>query len=150
MDLRERLQRNYRDYSDQLEHIRSDDMRSGKAKRLEIEALFEKHSGVQAELEAQYRADLDTRVSTTREKAFRPPRVGDDAALDALSYREALKDVSQTREPAELADVLQRAQTTGDKALAKAILYRAYELQNANLVGEYLQPLPRRVSEKTG
>jgi hypothetical protein len=116
MDIRERLQRNYRDYTDQLGHIRSDDMRSGKAKGLEIGELYEKHSGVHDELEAEYRSDLDSRLAESRQKAFKPPRVGDDAALDMISFR--------------------------DTHLAKAGLLRGYELGSNALVGEYLGGAP--------
>jgi hypothetical protein len=68
--------------------------------------------------------------------------VGKDAALDMLVYRDALDRVSKTRDPRELTDTLTRAQMTGDSALAKAVLFRGYELQNAGLVGSYFESHP--------
>jgi len=117
-------------------------MRSGKAKRIEIGELYEKHAGRQAELEAEYRADLDTRLEKARQKAFKPPRVGDDAALDMTSFRDALMYVADQRETSALSSMLERARTIGDTHLAKAGLLRGYELGSNALVGEYLGRAP--------
>jgi hypothetical protein len=68
--------------------------------------------------------------------------VGKDAALDMLVYRDALDRVSKTRDPRELTDTLTRARMTDDSALAKAVLFRGYELQNAGLVGSYFESHP--------
>ena len=38
--------------------------------------------------------------------------------------------------------MLARAEITGDESLARALLYRGYELQNENLVGGYLEKYP--------
>ncbi len=38
--------------------------------------------------------------------------------------------------------MLARAETTGDAALAKAVLYRGYELHNEHLVGAYFEGHP--------
>jgi hypothetical protein len=68
--------------------------------------------------------------------------MGKDAALDLLSYRDALDRASGLRDPRELSDLLARAEITGDHALARAVLYRAYELHNEGLVHSYFEKYP--------
>jgi hypothetical protein len=59
-----------------------------------------------------------------------------------LLYRDALDRVSRTRDPRERTDTITRAQMTGDAALAKAVLFRGYELENPTLVGAYFDEYP--------
>ena len=59
---------------------------------------------------------------------------GGDPALSAMAYRDALDRASRLRDPHELGGLLERAEATGDAALAKAVLYRGYQLQSAGLV----------------
>jgi hypothetical protein len=67
-------------------------------------------------------------------------------AIDMLLYRDALDRVSKIRDSRELTDTLTRARVTGDAALAEAILFRWYALENPTLVGAYFERYPDELS----
>ena len=56
-----------------------------------------------------------------------------------LVYRDALDRASSTTDQRTLSDMLSRAEITGDIPLAKAVLWRGYELQNQSLVHGYFK-----------
>jgi hypothetical protein len=65
--------------------------------------------------------------------------------LAALSYRDALDRAGRLRESRQLADLLARAEITGDHGLARAVLYRGYELQSEGLVHSYFEKYPNEL-----
>jgi hypothetical protein len=85
-------------------------------------------------------------------------RVSFDGVFDRFASHEeltrhAIRTAEQVEEPYasllrlladcyELQETLDRARWTGDKALAKAVLYRGYELQNHGIVQSYFQANP--------
>ncbi len=142
MTITEKLQKNHADFSRKVEEVRGDWTRSEDAKRRDLQAAYEEARTTHDRLADEYRKSIDERLEKTRSAAFSVPKVGKDRALDVLVYRDALDRVSKTREPRELSDTLTRAQMTGDAALAKAVLFRGYELQNPGLVGSYFESHP--------
>jgi hypothetical protein len=142
MSTTDKMAENLKNFRDRLEEIRSDWTRSDEAKRQDLQEAYEKARSTHARLEDEYRKGINERLEKTRYAAFSAPKVGKDPALDVLIYRDALDRVSKTRDSRELTDTLTRARMTGDAALAKAILFRGYELENPDLVGTYLDKYP--------
>ena len=142
MSTTEKMSENLEKYRERLEEIRSDWTRSDEAKRQDLQTAYTEARTTHARLEDEYRKGLNERLEKTRSAAFSVPKVGKDPALDVLVYRDALDRVSKTRDPRELTDTLTRARMTGDTALAKAVLFRGYELENPTLVGDYLDKYP--------
>ncbi len=142
MTITEKLQKNHADFSRKVEEVRGDWTMSDEAKRQDLQAAYEEARTTHDRLADEYRKSIEERLEKTRSAAFSVPKVGKDPALDVLVYRDALDRVSKTREPRELSDTLARAQMTGDAALAKAVLFRGYELENPGLVGAYFEKYP--------
>ena len=132
-----------RTYQERLDDICKDWTLSDEAKRQTLQDLYSKHLRTHEELVAEHRRTVAEKVEDTRKREFKAPKTGGDAALDMLSYRDALDRVGRTREPRELQETLDRARWTGDKALAKAVLYRGYVLQNhGGILQSYFQANP--------
>jgi hypothetical protein len=142
MTITDKMRRNAEKYRASLEEIRADWMSSDEGKRVDLEAAYTEARSTHYRLVDEYRKDLSERLEKTRTAAFSPPKVGKDPALDLFIYRDALERVSKTRDPRELTDTLARARMTGDVALAKAVLFRGYELDNPSLVGAYFDGRP--------
>jgi hypothetical protein len=140
MSTTEKMTRNAEKFRRRVDEIRRDWTRSEEAKRQDLEAAYTETRSAHKELEDHYRAEVRGRVETTRKAAFAPPRIaGSDKAMELLAYRSALDAVARIDKSADLADVLERAQITGDAPLARACLYRAYELQSEGLVRSYFE-----------
>lgn len=142
MSTTDKMSENLKKYRVRLEEVRADWTRSDEAKRQDLQAAYEEAMCTHDRLADEYRKGVEERLEETRSAAFSVPKVGKDPALDVLVYRDAIDRVSKTREPRELSDTLARAQMTGDAALAKAVLFRGYELENPTLVGAYLDGHP--------
>jgi hypothetical protein len=138
----EKMQRNAKNYSERIEEIRRDWTRSEEAKRQDLEAAYSEARNTYAQLAEEYRTSLRERLQQSRKAAFSAPKMGKDAALDMLAYRDALDRASRTTDQRTLSDMLARAEITGDTPLARAVLWRGYELQNEHLVGSYLEKYP--------
>jgi hypothetical protein len=142
MSTTDKISENLKKYRVRLEKIHSDWTRSDEAKRQDLEAAYTEARSIHARLEDEYRKGINDRLERTRSAAFSVPKVGKDRALDMLLYRDAIDRVSKTRDSRELTDTLDRARMTGDTALAKAVLFRGYELENPTLVGSYFEKYP--------
>ena len=140
-----KMSENLKRYRADLEEIRSDWTRSDEAKRRDLETAYTEARTYHDRLADEYRKGVEERLEKTRSAAFSAPKVGKDPALDILVYRDAIDRVSKTREPRELSDTLTRARMTGDAALAKAVLFRGYELENPTLVGAYFDEYPEEL-----
>ena len=138
----EKMRRNAQSYRERLEEIRRDWTLSEEAKRQDLEAAYSEARGTHARLAEEFRSEVKERLQTTRKAAFSAPKVGKDAALDMFVYRDALAKVSSTTDQRTLSEMLDRAEMTGDHSLARAVLYRGYELQSEHLVGSYLEKYP--------
>ncbi len=143
MNITEKMQRNAQKYRERIEEIRRDWTRSEEAKRQDLEAAFAEARSTYSQLADEFRAEVRGRVETTRKAAFAPPKIaGSDKALELMAYRDALDAVARMDKSADLADLLERAEITGDAPLARAVLYRGYELQSEALLGSYLEKYP--------
>jgi hypothetical protein len=142
MSTTEKMARSAEKFRQRVEEIRRDWTLSDEAKRQGLEAAYSEARSTYARLADEYRSGVRDELQTTRKAAFSAPKVGKDAALDMLVYRDALDRASKIRDQRELSELLDRAEMTGDHALARAVLYRGYELQNAHLVGSYLEKYP--------
>jgi hypothetical protein len=143
MNITEKMTRNAESFRRRVDEIRRDWTRSEEAKRQDLEAAFAEASSVHKALEDQYRAEVRGRVETTRKAAFAPPKIaGSSKAMELLAYRSALDAVARIAKSADLAELLERAQITGDAPLARACLYRGYELQSEGLVHSYFEKYP--------
>jgi hypothetical protein len=138
----DQMKKNAEKFRKRLEEIRGDWTMSDEAKRLDIQAAYEDARSTHVRLEDEFRAALKGRVEETRKAAFAAPKVGKEAALDTFLYRDALERAKRLKDSRELSGMLEQASTTGDAPLAKAVLYRAYELQDARLVGAYHDARP--------
>jgi hypothetical protein len=143
MSITEKMTRNAERFRRRVDEIRRDWTRSEEAKRQDLEAAFAEARSAHKALEDQYRAEVRGRVETTRKAAFALPKIGgSEKAMELLAYRSALDAVARMDKSADLADLLERAEITGDAPLARAVLYRGYELQSEALVGSYLEKYP--------
>jgi hypothetical protein len=114
----EKMRRNAQSYRTRIEEMRGDWTRSEDAKRQDLEAAYSEAWSTHARLQDEFRSEVHERLQSTRKAAFSAPKVGKDAAFDALSYRDALDRASKTRDQRELSEMLSRAEMTGDHALA--------------------------------
>jgi hypothetical protein len=142
MSTTEKMARSAEKFRQRVEEIRRDWTSSDEAKRQDLEAAYSEARSTYARLADEFRSEVQERLQTTRKAAFSAPKAGRDAALDMLVYRDALERASKIRDQRELSELLDRAEMTGDHALGRAVLYRGYELQNAHLVGSYLEKHP--------
>jgi hypothetical protein len=147
MSITEKMTRNAERFRRRVDEIRRDWTRSEKAKRQDLEAAFAEARSAHKALEDQYRAEAGGRLRDARKTVFAPPAsgAGGDKVLAALSYRDALDRAGRLSESRQLADLLARAEITGDHALARAVLYRGYELQSEGLVHSYFEKYPEEL-----
>jgi hypothetical protein len=141
----EKMRENLERYKSKAEQIRSDWTRSDEAKRQDLAALSSEARSTHAHLEDEYRTGVRNRLKETRKAAFSAPKVDKDAAQDMLAYRDALDRTSRSMDQRTLSDMLARAEITGDAPLARAVLWRGYELQNENLVHSYFEKCPEEL-----
>jgi hypothetical protein len=146
---REKLQRNHEDYRRKVEEIRGDWTMSEAAKRQELDGLYRRARENYEGLTEEYRAGIRERLREGRKGVFSAPKVGTDAALNMLAYRDALDRTARVSDPRELSDMLARAEITGDRALARAVLYRGYNLPGeaakTSIVQSYFAKYPDEV-----
>lgn len=141
--LDQRIEKNKADFDRIVEAVREDPDLNDQAKRREIGEAYERASRTHNELHGQKQALVQQRLDEARKKAFAPPYVpGADKAQAMTSYRDAIARTSGTRDVKELEVVLDQANLTGDEVLAKAVLYRSYQLQSELLIGRFLEGRP--------
>ncbi len=139
----EKMQRNARKYRERIEEIRQDWTRSEEAKRQNLEAAYNEARSTWTQLADEYRSGVRNRLKETRKAAFSAPTIpGSDKALQLMAYRDALDRASRTTDQRTLSDMLARAEITGDAPLARAVLWRGYELQTQSLVHSYFEKYP--------
>src|ERR671917_1886835 len=140
------MRKNLERYKQRAAEIRADQMLSDEAKHLELGELYSKARSTYDQLTDKHRSGTRERLQETRKTAFAVPKIaGADKAMELLAYRSALDSVAKTKDTRELSELLARAEITGDKPLARAVLYRGYELQNEGLVGAYFEKYPEEL-----
>ena len=143
MSTTDKMRENLNRYKSKATQIRSDWTRSDEAKRQDLAALYSEASSTHAQLEEEYRTGVRKRLKETRKAAFSAPAMyGSDKALQLMAYRDALDRTSRTTDQRTLSDMLARAEITGDAPLARAVLWRGYELQSEGLVRSYFEKYP--------
>ena len=122
----EKMKQNFERYKQRAAEIRADQMLSDEAKHLELGELYSKARSTYDQLTDKYRSGIRERLQETRKTAFAVPKIaGADKAMELLAYRSALDSVAKTKDTRELSELLARAEITGDKPLARAVLYRS-------------------------
>jgi hypothetical protein len=128
MSTTDKMGENSRKYRERVEALRADYRLSEEARREELAGLYEKARGTHERLAEEYRAGIREDLKKTRKAVFAAPTVGADGALNMLAYRDALDRTERKTDPRELSEMLARAEVTGDHALARACLYRGFDL----------------------
>ena len=139
MNINEKMRANRERFGRKLEEVRADQdlSREGKARRLK--PLYEEAKALDAKLRAERMAELRTKVRAAELEAFAAPSMRDaDPAAAQMNYRHALDGVDGITDARILSSRLERAVITGDKFLARAVAWRANELQHDGVVRAYL------------
>jgi hypothetical protein len=135
----EKLRANRERFGRKLEQVRNDSDLSQEGRARQLRPVFEEAKALDSKLRAERMAELRTKVRAAELEAFAPPALrGSDPALLQLGYRNALDSVEQITDPELLSRRLERATITGDKALAKAVAWRANETGAAGVVKKYM------------
>jgi hypothetical protein len=139
MNIDEKLRANRARFTRKLEDVRADNdlSREGKARRLA--PLYQEAKTLDAKLRSERMEGLREKVRDTEREAFKAPalRNADPAAMQ-MNYRHALDAVDGITDARILSSRLERAVITGDKPLARAVAWRANELQHDGVVNAYL------------
>ncbi len=135
----EKLRKNRENLQRKLAQIRADEDLTREAKARRIRPLYEEAKREERRLRQERRDGLTERTRAAERKAFAPPALqGADPALVQMSYRAALDSVEGITDVAELARKLERATITGDRALARAVAWRANDYGADQVVRTYL------------
>ena len=138
-----KMLRNAERFRRRVDEIRRDWTRSDEAKIKDLEAAYSEARSTYSQLADEYRSEVRSRVETTRKAAFAPPKIaGAEKAMELFAYRSAIDTVAKIDKSADLAELLERAETTGDAPLARACLYRGYQMGSPELVGAYFKSRP--------
>ncbi|MFB9238681.1 hypothetical protein ACFFWC_24660 [Plantactinospora siamensis] len=145
---REQLLRLADDYRRKAAAIRADDTLSTKGKRQQLAQLYEDTEPRRAELATQMQRHDYTSRSDLQRRLFGLPAGA--TASDAISFRDAQDRVAGIRDPHQLADLMERAHTTGDQMLLRAGFAHAYQQSRnplasdmfVHLVNEYADQHP--------
>ncbi len=139
MSIDEQIKRNRDRYERKLADIQQDNDLTVEAKSRKLRPVFQEAKAVDDKLRGQRMADLREKVRDTEREAFAAPalRNADPAAMQ-MNYRHALDAVDGITDARILSSRLERAVITGDKSLARAVAWRANELQHDGVVNAYL------------
>ena len=86
---------------------------------------------------------LEAELRASRRAVFEPDLGGaEDRAALLASYRERLEHAKKLTSADEVGEALEEAELTGDDQMAKALLYRAFALGDAESVRAYLASRP--------
>ncbi len=139
MSINDRLKANRDRYERKLADIQQDNDLSPEGKARQLRPVFEDAKAVDDKLRSERMEGLRERVRTAEKEAFAAPALrGSDPALLQLGYRNALDSVEGIVDPNLLSRRLDRALLTEDKALAKAVAWRANELGADAVVRRYM------------
>jgi hypothetical protein len=135
----EKIRANKARYERTLEQVRADGDLSPEGKARKLRPVFEEAKALDSKLRGERMADLREKVRAAERAAFAAPALrGADPALVQLNFRSALDVVEGIVDPSLLARRLDRALLTEDKALAKAVAWRANDLGAAGVVKKYM------------
>ncbi len=135
----EKIRANKARYERTLEQVRADGDLSPEGKARKLRPVFEEAKALDTRLRSERMEGLREKVRDTEREAFKAPalRNADPAAMQ-MNYRHALDAVDGITDARILSSRLERAVITGDKPLARAVAWRANELQHDGVVNAYL------------
>lgn len=137
------VEKNQRRYRQRVEAIRADEDLSEHARHKYLAEAHQEARTKHGELFEAQRQQITDRLEKARKAALAPPHIhGADKAAVAMSYRAALAQASKEDTADGLKQQLERASLVGDTVLAKAVLFRGYELEDESVVGAYLESFP--------
>lgn len=143
MAIQEQMEKNNRRYRQRVEQIREDPDLNEDARYRYLKEAHQEARTKHGELFEEQRRSVVERLEKKRKAALSAPHIpGADKASLAMSYRDALDRVGGIDTADRLQEVLKRAELTGDRVLARAALYRGYELESEEVVGTYLEAYP--------
>ncbi len=139
MSINDRLKANRDRYRRKLEEIQQDTDLSQEGRARHIAPLYQEAKAEETRLRQARRDELAEKTRGAERKVFAAPSPrGADPALVQMNYRSAFDGVEKITDTAELARKLERALLTGDKALAKATVWRANEIGAVAVVKQYM------------
>ncbi len=135
----DQIKRNRDRYQRKLADIQQDNDLTAEAKARKLRPVFQEAKAVDDKLRGQRMADLREKVRDTEREAFAAPalRNADPAAMQ-MNYRHALDAVDGITDPELLARRLDRANSTGDRTLARATAWRANQIGAVAVVRAYM------------
>jgi len=139
MNIDEKLRANRERFGRKLEQVRNDSDLSREGKARQLRPVFEEAKALDTRLRSERMEGLREKVRDTEREAFKAPalRNADPAAMQ-MNYRHALDAVDGITDARILSSRLERAVITGDQTLARAVAWRANELQHDGVVRAYL------------
>lgn len=139
MSINDRLKANRERFTRKLEDVRADGDLSPEGKARRLAPLYQEAKAVDDKLRSERMAGLREKVRTAEREAFAAPSMRNaDPAAAQMNYRHALDAVDGITDARILSSRLERAVITGDKSLARAVAWRANELQHDGVVNAYL------------
>jgi hypothetical protein len=139
----EKMEKNLGRYKARVAQIRENQDLSADARLKYLKEAHQEAAAKHSELFEAQRQQITARGEKARKAALGPPTIFKaDRAAVAMSYRAALDQVSSVDTADGLKETLKWAELTGDEVLAKAILFRGYELEDEVVVGTYLESFP--------
>ncbi len=147
------------EYYRQLENVRSDRELSAEGKKTRITAAWRKAASETKQLQQELRESRETRRRELQQRVFGPlyPRFANETErqMAQLNFRDALDRADRVTNDEQATRLLERAERSGDTALARAIAAVAAERGYATTLDTYLATRPddaetvRELSELT-
>jgi hypothetical protein len=122
---RDELIRRAADYRARVESIRSDATLSALGKRRQLERLYGETKPAVDALRQRTGCEEHTSRQELERRLFGLPRGASSA--DVISFRDATDRVAAIRRPEELAELMERAATSGDDMLLRAAAGHAWQ-----------------------
>ncbi len=131
-----------RRYEANVRSIQNEVDRTQEYKAREIARVYSEATQRAQEIFQNEKDRLEVELKAARHTAFQPVLKGADPASLWDSYRSCLAEAKKITTPNDLQAAMEEAEMIGDSVKAKALLYRAYELQDSKSVGTYLHNHP--------
>jgi hypothetical protein len=131
-----------RRYEANVRTIQNEIDRKEEYKAREIQRVYDDATQKAQEIFQNEKDRLEVELKAARHTAFQPVLKGADPAALWDSYRSCLAEAKRITTANDLQAAMEEAEMIGDAVKAKALLYRAYELQDGKSVGTYLHNHP--------
>lgn len=128
-------------YQAEIDEIELDRDLTEEGRARQKQEAYERAKAEMDRLRSAERQEAET-VKAEAERALFALPAGASSS-DILSMRDATDRASNIGSPSELTDVMVRSLRSGDFALAKAVLARAFELESRSTLSAYLAERPQ-------